>query len=48
MEPALQEGEDHTQANDSIGLVNVNARIRSFYGGPTASGWRAAPESSPG
>ena len=40
----LQEGEDHTQANDSIGLVNVNARIRSFYGG--AYGVRL--ESSPG
>ena len=40
----LQEGEDRTQANDSIGLVNVNARIRSFYGG--AYGVRL--ESSPG
>ena len=32
------------RANDSIGLVNVNARIRSFYGG--AYGVRL--ESSPG
>ena len=44
---ACRRGKIGTQANDSIGLVNVNARIRPFYGGAYGVRLRAAPGSSP-